>query len=286
MDSHSYWYIGLIILGVVILFFAYSRKRSFQTMILFFIMVELAFLIETVIYIFLDCYMYYPHIIRWDIYYDSLFGSLCSNLLIVPALATLIGALQLRAIWIILFTGLLAAVEWYFLKIGIYTHRWWHIAYTSMGLLLVYFPLSRMIYRRLIHPMRGVLHTLFLFLATASIVGTLGILPILFFSNRNYVPGWFENMSRDTIAFGSIFYLINTGVMILLAKLFRRHHWIRYILLGAFLYILTIGLMKLEILRSYTAWDPWYYILVPLLCLRVAEGISKALYRGQNWMKN
>lgn len=285
MDHRAYWYFALIILSIVLFSYTFFKKRSFHTVILFLMMVELAYLIETVIYIFLDCYIYVPHVITWDIYYDSLFGSLCSNLLIVPALATLIGALQLRYIWIIFFAGFLAGVEWYFLKLGIYTHHWWHIGYTSAGLLVIYFPISKLLYRRLIRPMSGVLHTLFLFLGIASVVGTLGILPILFLSNRNYVPGWFENMSRDTIAFGSVYYLITTALITLLTKLFRRRSWVKYGLMALFLYTTTIGLIRLQILRSYTLWDPWYYIFASLICLRIAKSISEALYRGQNWMK-
>lgn len=286
MDSHSYWYIGLILISIILFFYVYSRKRGIHTVILFFIMVELAFLIETVIFIFLDCYVYYPHIITWDAYYDSLFGSLCSNLMIIPSLAILVGTLQLRYLWIIFITGLLAIVEWHFSRIGIYALHWWRIEYTSAGLLLVYFPACKLLYRKLVHPLRGGLHFIFLFLGIASIVGTLGILPIIFLGNRNYTPGWFGSMSRDTIAFGSIYYVAAAILITLLARAAWRRRWLKYGLLAAVLYAVTILLIKLQLLRSYTLWDPWYYILAPLPCLWIAERMSRALYKGQNWMKN
>jgi hypothetical protein len=132
-------------------------------------------------------------------------GAIASNALALPVVATFISTFRKNWMWLIVFTGLFAGIEWLFLKLDIYSHHWWKISYTALGLPL-YFTLAKLLYQKILRPLEGSLHTLILFLAIGPISGTLHILPIMFFSNRLYELGWFVNETRDTNAFASIFY--------------------------------------------------------------------------------
>ncbi|HEX9063051.1 MAG TPA: hypothetical protein VF941_22995, partial [Clostridia bacterium] len=125
MSINSYYYLGLSIISLLLLIFICYRKGTIQSLLLSLILVQLAYLGETVIYIFFGSYQYYPKLIKYNSYYDSNMGALTSNLLAVPVLAAFIAAFELNWIWILFFTGLLAGIEWLFVSLHIYELHWW-----------------------------------------------------------------------------------------------------------------------------------------------------------------
>ncbi|CAN7273381.1 hypothetical protein LJR153_001298 [Paenibacillus sp. LjRoot153] len=224
---------------------------------------EIAYLIEAVIYIFFGSYLYHPKIIKYNTYYDSHLGALTSNLFAVPVVATIISVFQLSWVWIILATVLFGGIEWLFVELQIYTLHWWRIIYTVIGL-LVYFPLSKIIYRRILNSLNGFLHSIFLFLCIGPISGTLHFLPIMFFSNRVYTPGWYENQSYDTSAFSVVYYISICIILVVLVKLIRIKKWLKIVMTIMVTLTVTYSLKKVGILFSTVWWDSWYYMLFPL----------------------
>lgn len=79
-------------------------------------LVQCAYIIETIIYLFGESYQYYPRFVNYSIYYDSNIAALASNLLTVPVISTFISTFQLGKLWMILFTILLAGVEFFIRK--------------------------------------------------------------------------------------------------------------------------------------------------------------------------
>lgn len=279
MNFNTYYYLGLSTLGILILTYVYFKTRSDRTILIFLTMVEIAYLIEAVIYIFLGAYQYHPQILKHNAYYDSHMGALTSNLIAVPVLATCVAVFQLNWMWILIFTGLLAGIEWIFVEINIYTLFWWRIGYTSVGL-IVYFPLAKWLYRRLLYPLRGFYHSMFLFLCIAPLSGTAQFLPFMLFSNRNYLPGWFVNPAYDTSAFGVVYYLCISLLLVILAKFHWSHKRTKYIAMVLIVFVLNVSLKILGILHSLMWWDTWFYVLFPLVLLMITENISKRLSNG------
>ncbi|MCR2805980.1 hypothetical protein [Paenibacillus soyae] len=279
MSANTYWFLGLSLISVIILIVMLVKKDKTTIFLMLMTMTQIAYLIETVIYIFLDAYRYYPKIISSDAFYDSNMGALTSNMFIVPTLATVIGAFRLRWRWILVFIALLAVVEWLFLNAHVYTHNWWKTGYTSTGL-LVYFPISLIVYRRLLRPASGWLHHLLLFLSVAPIMGTLHIIPIMLFLNRSYHPGWFAEPGRETTAFSAIYYVASTLCLIGILMLKWRRTWPKYALLAAFYSGVTVVLQWTGLLSIHTWWDPIYFTLFPLGAYFVASRMSKRLKQG------
>jgi hypothetical protein len=116
-------------------------------------------MIETVIYNFLWCYQYYPRIIKDNIIYDSHLGAMTSNAFSLPVAAVFIAAFQISWLGITLIICLFVGIEWLFLELHIYTHHWWRLGYTALGSPF-YFILAKAIYRRIGHPMKGIVHPL------------------------------------------------------------------------------------------------------------------------------
>lgn len=242
-------------------------------------MIGIGYLIEIVIYIFLGSYQYYPKFIAHDPYYDSNTGAIASNALALPAAATFIAVFRLRWIWLIFFTSLFVGIEWLFLNLGIYTHNWWRLAYTALGL-PVYFAVAIKLYPLILRPLKGVIHFLILLLIIGPVTGTLHILPIMFFSNRYYRPGWFENQAHDTTAFSAVYYMCASTLLIVMVKLHWKYEWLKYVLILTVVMIMTIVLKAAGILYSLVWWDPIYYVLLPIVVLIIAEAVNKRLSIG------
>ncbi|MDR6882546.1 hypothetical protein J2X61_004327 [Bacillus sp. 3255] len=280
MTHNTFWYVGLSVLFLILLAFVLYKQGNMLTIFQFLVLVEIAYLIEAVIYIFLGSYLYHPNIIKYNSYYDSHLGAITSNLIAVPVAATIISTFQLNWVWMIAATILLAGIEWLFVKLQIYTLHWWRIEYTVIGL-LIYFPLSKIIYRRMLYSLNGFLHSVFLYLCIAPISGTLHFLPIMFFSNRVYRPGWYLNQSYDTSAFAVVYYIGISFILVFLVKRFWINKWIKTVLTVMITLIVTYSLKKGRILFSTVWWDSWYYILFPILLLIIAEAFSKRLYNSR-----
>jgi hypothetical protein len=281
VSFNAYWYVGLALLSLILLGFVFLKKRNnIHIFFQFLLLIEIAYLIEAVIYIFLGSYLYHPKVIHYNAYYDSHLGALTSNLITVPAVATFISVFQLSWRWIILSAALLAGIEWLFVKLQIYTLHWWRIEYTALGL-LAYFPLAKVIYRRLSHSLSGFIHSVFLFLCIAPFSGTFHVVPIMFFSNRVYLPGWYDNQSYDTSAFAMVYYISICVFLVVLVKMIRKHRWLKHLITLMFTISVTIILKKLGILYSTVWWDSWFYILFPLILLMITEAFSKRLYGNQ-----
>ncbi|MDD9268975.1 hypothetical protein ACFPES_18185 [Paenibacillus sp. GCM10023248] len=278
MSSHSYWYYGLSAVSLILLIYI-CRKRSMErSLLLFLAMVQITYFIETVIYIFLDSYAYTPEIIQHSTYFDSNIGALASNLFIVPVLAVLLATFRLGWAWVLLFVGLLCGTELLFLKLHIYYLHWWRVFYTAIGL-LIFLPSTKKIYPLLLRPLEGWLHSLFLFLCTAPILGTLHIMPIMFLMNRSYSLGWFDDKDHDTTAFSSIYYLVATFILMIFVKM-KMKLWLKLLLQAICFIIITVVLHMSGILDIRAKWDPCYYVLFPPAVSLIAMNISKRLSNG------
>jgi hypothetical protein len=279
MHFNSYWYLGLGALSLILLIYVFIKTKSMRTLLLFLSVVGLGFVIEAVIYNFLHSYQYYPKFIKHDPFYDSNMGAIASNAFALPVVATFIAALRKNWIWILFFVVFFAFIEWLFLRLNIYSHNWWRIGFTSMGLPF-YFYTAKFLYQKISLPLNGVMHSIVLFLILGPISGDLHISPIMFFESRDYLPGWFEDPAEDTTAFAAIFYLCACLVYVVFAKLKWKIEWLKYVCIAICMWLANFILKKVGILHSYVWWDLWYYIFISMVILKLAIMISKQLSIG------
>jgi hypothetical protein len=273
---NSYWYYALLFLSTCLFCFILFKKRNTHTLFVLLTMIGLGYIIETIIFVFLNSYEYNPNFIQHNRYYDSTLGAFVSNTASLPVVATLIATFHLGWIWIVLFSGLFVGIEWLFLRFHIYSHNWWNLGYTGFGLLF-YFAISKVYYKWIVRPSNGFKHYWILYLITSSISASAHVLPIIFFTNRIYSPGWFENSGRDSIALASVFYLSASLFYCLMTKLSWRRKWIKYFITGFLMYVVNQLLIKTEILRSLVWWDQLYYVGLSLLLILLTEIIHKRL---------
>lgn len=279
MDNNAYWYLGLVTISILLIIYTYLKTRTPRVLLLFIAVIGLGYIIEAVIYNLLDSYRYYPKILKHNPYYDSNLGAVASNAFALPALATYISVFRTNWVWMLFFVALIHLIEWFFLKLHIYSHNWWNSWFTSFGLPF-YFISAKFLYQKLLKPMKGFMHSLTLFLMVGPFSGMFHITPIMIFSNRYYQFGLFENQYQDTTAFAAIYYLCASFLYVLMTKIQWRTTWMKYLTTVICFAIITFLLKKAGILHIQAWWDPWYYIIMPLILLVITQSISKRLYIG------
>lgn len=279
MHFNSWWYLGLGILSLILLIYTCFKKNWGRCLLLFMIMIGLGYIIEAIIYNFLHSYQYYPKFIKHSSFYDSNLGAIASNAFALPVAATFIATFRKNWFWILAITGIFAGIEWLFLELHIYTHNWWKIGYTALGLPF-YFTMAKVLYQKILFPLSGFMHSIILFLITGTLSGDLHIFPIMFFSNRYYEIGWFKNQAQDTTAFAAIFYLSASFFYVWVAKFHWKNKWIKYVLTVFCMFTVNIILQKVGILYSLVWWDPWYYLILSIIVLKTTVAISKRLSIG------
>ncbi|MEH7073086.1 hypothetical protein [Neobacillus drentensis] len=279
MNINSLCYLGLGFLSVILLLYVCYIKGIKRSLLLYLAMVGLGYMIEAIIYNFLGSYQYYPKLLKHDRIYDSNMGAIASNFLALPVTATYIASFHRKWLWIAFFTGLFAVIEWVFIKLHIYKHNWWKIGYTSLGLPFYYLS-AKFLIKKMVLPLKGVLHSLVLFLVVGAIQGTFHMIPIMLFSSRYYQLGWWGNPSKDTTAFAAVSYLCATLFYVIVAKIPYLPKWLKYVITPVCMYAVTIILRKSGILHSQVWWDPWYYIIFSIIALWFTESISRCLSKG------
>jgi hypothetical protein len=279
VNINSLCYLVLAILSIILLIYVCFKKGTRRSLLLFIAMVGFGYVIEAVIYNFLGSYQYHPKLLKHDLIYDSNLGAIASNALALPVTATFLATFHKNWLWIASFIGIFAGIEWLFLKLDIYTHNWWKIGYTSLGLPF-YYIFAKILHKKIGPPIKGLIHSFCLFLMAGTFTGSFHILPIMLFSNRYYELGLFENRAKDTTAFGAIFYLCASLFYVATAKIHYIPRWLKYVVTPLCMFTITILLRKSGILHSLVWWDTWYYIFLALFALLFTETISKRLAKG------
>lgn len=283
MDFNSYWYVGLVFFSLLLLIYVYFKKRRKEILLIFLGAVGVGYIIESVIYDFLGSYRYYPHLLRHKPYYDSNLGSFASNAFSLPASAVFIAVFRKNWLWILMFTGLFAVIEWLFLYLHIYKHYWWRTGYTALGLPF-YYTMIKIMYQKLWQPLGGFWHLLITYLVVSPVFDTLHILPIMLFSNRYYQLGWHKFPPMDTNAFGAVYYLVLSFLIILAVKLHFNHKWIKLTLVFTVTLFINLMLERMGILHSLTWWDMSYNIILSIFIYFFSEAVSKRLEGNFNQM--
>ncbi|MGE6256651.1 hypothetical protein ACQKCU_01890 [Heyndrickxia sporothermodurans] len=276
MNFNTYWYFGLLILSLLLLGFTYMKKRSKQIFYLYLTMIGYGYIIETTIFNFLGSYNYYPHIVKYPSFYDNNLGAFFSNAFALPASATFIATFHLKWGWMFFFSGIFVGIEWLFMKLNIYSHNWWKLLYTGLGIPF-YFAMGKLFFKRIQFPVKGFIQYLIHFLSVSGIYGSAHILPIIFFKNRVYQPGWFVDQGRDSIAFAAIFYLYASLLFCLVVNIHWKTKWTKYILTAFIMLIATLILKQIGLLYSLVWWDTVYSIGLSLLMIKIAQALKNII---------
>lgn len=196
------WFFLLFFISAV-LAAAAAKKDRHMLIPLWLFNAGLAYLFEIFIFVFFHSYTYKPEVFA-DPFYDSSFGSLFSQVMIVPMTAVVIAFFRLGVPVMLLISFCISAIEVLFLHLEIYEHHWWKTYFTT-AFLPAAFYISSVWYSR-----KGnfTAKKMSLYFINVTITLSLTWAATVPFSMYHFQPGWFSDAARDHIAGNSIFYCL------------------------------------------------------------------------------
>ncbi|CAG7645955.1 hypothetical protein PAESOLCIP111_05060 [Paenibacillus solanacearum] len=252
-------YLLLILCIVPVLIWLLCHTRQFHTIALYFSFVGMIYIFEFFIIVILDAYEYAPGIFP-NRYKDNMVGAVVSNFIAVPIIATLIGTLQLRSRWIVIFACLFGAIEWGFLRLGVYVHHWWTIGYTVVSLLF-FFWLTRM-WMRQVQAGNAVLRYVTYFTYVFCLTDTL-VFAFILFGLRQFASGLYDHNDRDDVFVTVLYAFAKAAVIVNATYWTRKARWISIGLAMALILASQIFLIRFGILHVYISYGLYYSIYVP-----------------------
>ncbi|MDO0825878.1 hypothetical protein [Desulfosporosinus nitroreducens] len=163
--TNTIWYVLLGILTLIELIFVMVRVENRKLTIAFYLtLLGIVLHFETIIFIFMDAYAYYPMIIKnppmpID---DMLMGNLFSQTS-VSATALLVAVLNLKYYWFIIFAVMYGIIEELFLSLGIYSHNWYQTWMTVISL-PIYFWVAKKMYEKIIRGIKPLFYYGYIYL--------------------------------------------------------------------------------------------------------------------------
>jgi hypothetical protein len=200
-------FIWFFLLFLISLFLAAAAsKKDPQLLIpLWLFNAGLAYLFEILIFVFFHSYTYKPEVIA-DPFYDSTFGSLFSQVMIVPMTAVVIAFFRLCVPVMLLISFCISAIEVLFLHLEIYEHHWWKTYFTTAFLPVAFYISS--VWYSLLKKGNLTAKMMSLYFINVTITLSLTWAATVPFSIYHFQPGWFSDAARDHIAGNSIFYCL------------------------------------------------------------------------------
>lgn len=269
------------LVAITILLFAFAwRKADRVNLIPFYICISgLIYIFELVVFVLLNSYHYMPDLLS-DPFYDSALGAVVSNGFIVPAACVFIAVYNLGFWMILLIAAAFMGIEQLFIHWGIYEHVWWKAIYTGIGQVFL-FLLGRLLWRKMNHKhLPFPLRLTILYIINVSLQGSVQFFYIILFHHIAYRPGWFEDPSRDNIAFATIIVYIDSILFALAVSL--AVHWIWKAIIIAGIGCMLLWLIGIGVLYVSGIWPYIILILMQVALLHLLTRINRILTPNLN----
>lgn len=270
---NAFWYGVLIAASIIIIIFTLHKTKDKKVIALYTFISGLIYCFEYVVLILFNSYVYYPHLLK-NAYFDSLVGAIVSNAFAVPMSAVFIAAVKPKWKWILFITLIFLMIESWFLKIEIYSHNWWRLLYTAMGLICC-FLISVKWYSKLTAKITWVVRFITIYFSGILIQSSIVFILVALLDLYHYEIGWFENESQDHIAFVTAYIMFLSSILSSLATFELKWLWKIIILIPTLLF--DYLLFWFGILNLSAGWSLWYFIFIRLFFLVLLVSINDNL---------
>ncbi len=189
INTVSFAVLALVALAALIFFIV--RTKSVFVVFLFLTYVGMIYVFEYIILILFNSYTYYPRMLQ-DPYMDSMMGAFISNFLTVPTAGLAMVIYRLRFRWTIVFTCLMAVIEWLFIRLGIYEHHWWRLSYSFVAFIFFFWLVG--FWARRVEQGNRLFQYVSLLMFSLSVLNTLAFLRMLV-NIGIFQPGLFDKIT-------------------------------------------------------------------------------------------
>ena len=206
---------------------------------------------------------------------QNLIGHLLLNTSMYPAAATVMVAYSLRYGWISLVTGIFVALEYLFVKLGLYEQHWWNY-YMSVINVVAFMLISRQWFLKMNQKRYGITRAVtFYFVALIFLHMPSPLLLLL--GKQYYQLGLIDKLTVDLYLSSTIFsftyHLIVCFLLVLFVCILKEWYWKLFPLI---IYpMVEIIFTKINILILADGWKLVYTIVINEICIVVFILIEK-----------
>ncbi len=260
------WYIGVagISAGVAAVTI-YLKRNSYKvsTLLVFYLFASsITWIGEFIVLGMFDSYTYKTGLFT-DVWAQNLFAHLLLNTTMYPAAAVVMAACSLRYRWISLIAAIFVAIEYLFLKLGMYEQHWWRF-YMSVIIVVTFSLISRRWFVKMIHDRSGSTRATILYFVAMMLIHTPA--PVLLLMGKLHyqsgvIDGFFgSNLYRSSTVIIFVFHLCEAFILVACTCILK----IRYKRLLALLIspVAQIIFAKANVLIMDGGWKLSYTIII------------------------
>ena len=260
--KNFFWYIGLAVIGVIIICFVLYKKKNILNVCSFFLSaISLAYICEVVILFVFDAYQYRPNLFTNPVAEDIV-GHLICNGLFWGGFILLVSVFSLRYYWILTISGFFMFIEFLFLRLDIYSQNWWKTYMTGIAV-VIYMTISKKWFYKIFNQHSKLLRNLtFYLILWLILIGPSLVLLIL--GRQHYGIGLFDNYYLDNIYLSVPYHMVLSLILLIFLNL-KSPYW----KITPFVIVLVSNLIlsSVSILTFYNGWNVFYLTQLQFLCL-------------------
>jgi hypothetical protein len=265
------WYGFLPILSIFLFIYTLWKVRNKKIFALYTFISGLTYLFEYFILVIFKAYEYHPNILK-NSYNDGIIGAIVSNVFVVPMTSVFVGAFQLSWKWMVFITGIVLFIEELFIYLGIYKLFWWKPVYTGVGL-IIWYLIAKKLYPKLKGDLSLIIRFIILYFTNVLIQATLIFGLTVFFDVYHYEIGWFQNKTRDHIAFKNAYVFFLSLIFTPLVTFNIKWTWKIIVIL--LITPLDCLFLKFGILHLSTNWSFVHFILLRIAIVLILDFFSR-----------
>ncbi|MEB1806039.1 MAG: hypothetical protein LPK26_01850 [Bacillaceae bacterium] len=215
---------------------------------LYFAFIGLNYFFEFFVLVVGRAYEYEPQILKKK-YFDSVLGSMVSQLFVVPTTSLFMSMFHLKARWSTFFSLLLSfGIERIFVKQKIFKHNWWATPYTTVGLQFFY-VIARYWTNQVTEKKNRVFEVLTVFFSVFVCYSTMNFLHVSLFRTCFFNVPLYKNQYRSHVTLSSLYSGLSSIIFVFaILKNIRR----RATITVAFFIMLEILLIKVKVITIYS----------------------------------
>lgn len=264
--KNAYWYLGLIVIGFLLLSFTLWKKKDIRLLVLHFCLSGIIHPFELTALLLHPGYRIMPGMLGNE-WFDGVEGAFVSDFFVVPSTAVMVAAFDLKPVWMLLIASFIMGIEWLFVSLGIYEQYWWKTIYTGIGI-MIYFYIGKKIWSTIrLNNLNRYALLLILYFSFSIVHNILTFTPAVRFHKYQFEAGWFPDPALDHLIFGAVYlYIIS---IIAAVMVWARINWLYRITGLIVMYALDFLLFKNGILRFYSGWNLLHLMVIHISAISI-----------------
>jgi hypothetical protein len=171
-----------------------------------------------------------------------------------------IAALRLNIFWMIGFAAFLMGIEELFIRLGLYEHHWWKTPYTGI-FLMIGFGIAKW-WARMLPLQKRWIKWFNLYFANNLVNHSVTFFLGAFFDSHEFNPGWFSDISRDSLSFEALWWFIHSVPVTFLVQIWFK--WYSLLILFVVDWIIFMLMEQNGLLVLKHGWNVTLFSLLPV----------------------